>query len=615
MRGVMIVRAIDFQGVHGLTRNLVEQLRHFLDAKEGQLADSILHSITLPPGQFSPPVLASTGHQRLSQVCDTFRKRMREISDEQIQKIGWKTSAAQINQALWSYVNILKGNVRELFSQVEQAGFERWNGEFFTTVESLKELLLNRIDDLIWTIKHIDDSLYKLKSLYLKYTGSLFQRISNKFSPILDRSLISQLKSSEEYLKTQFKQFRDKYHSYQELDHQVESSMREFQVFPCWKMLDQETKEKFTKIYRLVKVWEENQKRKIFPAKEILKPIKLLTPPGKALLVFKEYLGMIKDTLFDLSRKNKQTPLNPETQKEKIEQIQQETKTLGSVIGKYRDLLLSYESQSKLKGSLGFSDWLMKQEPKKTKDLLTLMHETDLVDHLYQKFSQSLTGVAPHSTEKRRLKKEIENTLQDMEQPLSSRATLKIRIEHLLQQLEKCDEIGSSYGDMSDLISHTLNQALHIDWKHQLMNENPKFYSLYAIHKGIEGLSEDRFHLNRMHKFKQITHHLIQWVKHHDTLKHVHDVETDIHDIKESFQEFLAQIQKKEQEIGDNSEKASIEARHFSDQLLEYRFLFATFLYHIRNHGPEGKWMRDQFIFADQYFEAIQQKIDRLRKT
>lgn len=610
----MIVRAIDFQGIHGLNRALIDQLRSYLDAKEALLADTILNALILPPGYMSTPVLPSSGHLRLSQASEIFRKKVREITEEQAVDLNWRTTANQINHALWSYVEILEGNVVELFSQLDQIGFERWNLDFFSTVESLKELLFHRIDDLIWTIRHLNEGLLVFRAVcrQRKNLWLMVGRFVSWFSPVLDRSLITNLQKSNQLLTIRFKQFHLKYNSYKEIDNKIEMMMRKFQTFYAWKMLDQETKEKFTKIYRLVKVWEENRRLKIFPIKDILRAVKQLAPAGKATLVFKEYLGMLKEILFSLSRKEHDEQAI-EQEKEKIVQLKGELTTLGAIIGRYRELLLTTDPNPYLRHRLGFSEWVVGQEPRKTKDLLNLVYEVEILDGLYNKFSASLTANEPDSAQGKQLRRDIENVLHEMGQPLSSRSMIKARADHLLDLIEECDELGGKYGNISDFICSVLIKALRIDWKYQVLNENPKFYSLYAIHKGIVGAAEDRTHLSRMHKFKHIIHHLTQWVKHRDALKHTQDIEVDIHDIKEYFQEFLARIQKGEQEAGQDTERSWELAATYSQQLLEYRFLFANFIYSLRQHGSEGKWMRDQFLFADQYFETIENKIKRLR--
>ena len=56
-----------------------------------------------------------------------------------------------------------EGCAIEFFQQIDQMGFEQWNGDAIRTITYIKDELTNRMDDLIWLIQQIDQQLLAYK--------------------------------------------------------------------------------------------------------------------------------------------------------------------------------------------------------------------------------------------------------------------------------------------------------------------------------------------------------------------------------------------------------------------------------------------------------------------
>ena len=103
---------------------------------------------------------------------------------------------------------------------------------------------------------------------------------------------------------------------------------------------------------------------------------------------------------------------------------------------------------------------------------------------------------------------------------------------------------------------------------------------------------------------KKVFHQLAQWIETNDLVKHAHQVELDINDTKALLQDFLGQVQQAAQNRLAGQENKEMSANHMK-QLLDYLFLFGYF-FHSLNLSDPRRQLRRRFLFADQYFEAIE---------
>jgi hypothetical protein len=109
-----------------------------------------------------------------------------------------------------------------------------------------------------------------------------------------------------------------------------------------------------------------------------------------------------------------------------------------------------------------------------------------------------------------------------------------------------------------------------------------------------------------MNKFRSIIKKLREWVNDRDIHKHVAEIEVEMSDLQQYLQEFLAQVQRMIIESPGNPEILRKVVINTSAELLEYRYLFGTFFHFLHQNEPEGKTIRNQFLFVDQYFESVE---------
>ena len=193
-----------------------------------------------------------------------------------------------------------------------------------------------------------------------------------------------------------------------------------------------------------------------------------------------------------------------------------------------------------------------------------------------------------------------------MSQPLASRSMIHARADQLVKLLQACDELGGSAGDVSNLVGSVLIRALRFDWKYQVLAENPQFNDLVAIHLGFMRRYDDPAHERRMRKLNSMIHLIESWVKQNESFKHGQEIETDINDVKEYLQDFLASVKRSLASVQEGKADDKEVKERVSLQLLEIRNLFSKFFYFLRSYESDGKLIRNQFLFVDQYLEAVE---------
>ena len=94
------------------------------------------------------------------------------------------------------------------------------------------------------------------------------------------------------------------------------------------------------------------------------------------------------------------------------------------------------------------------------------------------------------------------------------------------------------------------------------------------------------------------------------------EIDLDIHDIKAYLQDFFAQVQRLEPEdkVVWDHERFERPLGQAAQTLLQYLYLFGHFFSHLRADHPEDRLIRKQLLFVDQYFEAIDRRIQELSK-
>lgn len=597
----------DFYGILSLDRTLVEKLRTFLNERESELCESLLEGV---PSAGRPHLRGSS--IRYSETLDILSRRIKQLKEEEVVGSDWHALASKVNAILWRYVEVLEGAILELFQQLKQMGLDKWSKDLFQTVESLNELLYHRVEDLIWTFHRLEDLVSQYRTLCDgKNSWQIFGKLRGLLFSLLDRHILLNLSNSQKYLKLHFNHFKAKFSSYQTMLINVDDQEKKFRDYPVFNSLEKESQDHFMTFYRLIKIWEENKKKAVFKREELARTIRQYTPPGKALPLFKNYLKILKAWLFKLSEEWKETK-NPSLIR-KVSACKSELITLGAVMGQFRDMVLSTDPNPYIRSRLGFTEWIVGPEPRKTKEFLELVYEVERINGFYEHLEKSLEAPPLDNVDskKRRLEREIDEVLREIGQPLASRSMIHNRVAHFFELMEGCDELGGKLGDMTHFINKTLIRALRYDWKYQILPENPKFNSLIFIHFGFIKKENDPIHERRLQLFQKMIYQIENWIRHKDAYKHLQEIETDINDFKEAFQEILTLVKRQLDNVDDSYENFKKIRNKITSQLLDYQVLFSRFFYFIHNHESDGKLIRDQFLFVDQYFEAIEQMLQQ----
>ncbi len=193
---------------------------------------------------------------------------------------------------------------------------------------------------------------------------------------------------------------------------------------------------------------------------------------------------------------------------------------------------------------------------------------------------------------------------------------MEVRSRQFVEHLQSLDELASSDPLVVENVTKFLSRALRADWKYNMLFDIPEFHLLYSIHQGILGPDSDRAHVTRMGEFRILTERLFKWIKEKKLIRHHHDVELDINDIKESLQDMLAYVQRTAKDpVLFNKENAASIIQDISKKLLEYRYLFNHFFHQLRGIESDEKLLRKQFLFVDHYFESIENRLIEMRNV
>ncbi len=622
------MKPIDFQGIANFDRALLEQLHAYLSSSEAHLAKCIIHSIHPLPGKSLPPVLPQIDRERLRtrDALQNFGKSIAIISESKEPMVApndWELTCKQINTALWDYVEILEGCVTELFQQLNQIGFEQWHKDVLNIVEQVKQSILRQMKECEWLMKRLEPLLNDYRNLCQKEAGKrgFWKFIFSIGSSLIDRSLYSYLKKSRRFLHIQSKWFTQRFEDYQKLKDKIEKSSRKFKSYHIFSELDEAAQKDFKKLYELLKLWTLNQKAKSLPPREPIRAIRSLFSLERAEWVFDHYFRHLEGALYEKSRSIKTDPADlyrdPSRCRiaaELTKGMRAEVHTLGATIECYRDFDLRTHPNPYVRNRWGFTECVVGPEPEKTRELLDLVYEVEFLDKLFEKFSESLSaGIPPDDDHRLSLQYEgLKRTLHEMGQPLSSKVVMRSRAERLLEQIEELNELGTFNERVIDCAGKVFSKAMRADWQYNVLFEMPQFHQLYRIHQGVVGEYLDSKHQSRLSTFKGIIDELQGWVKKCDTHRHVHEIEADMNDMRGYLQDFLAFVQRAASKEDLDAYDANKEISEIARQLLEYRYLFGSFFHMLHQHEPEGKLIRNQFLFVDQYFEAVESQLHEM---
>lgn len=617
---------IDFQGIVGLDYSVVDQIERYLQEKETRLAHQTLNSLpeTLAESQ-APTLPISPGvHLKLSDAVEGLTKKIRALGATAFKQAADSQDTAarvikDLNASLWEFTEVLEGCVIELFQQIKQVNLDKWHVSLAKVVHLIKEILLHRIEDLIWVVRRLEGLL----SEYRQKMGATSQGwrswVGSKPKQI-DPNILVHLNQSEQYLKSQYTAFYGYYQNYVRLNTQVEDYFERMKSYPILAIMSTEDQNLYVDIFRLLKLWELNSNPKGTLALETRRSIKHLCSIDGALDIFRVYYYELRDAFFNSSLELKTIAEQFQDKIERTQRLQTKVKDyhhelqhLVATISKYREFVLQTDTNPYVRSRWGFTERTVAPEPAKVRDLLHLIYAAEGLIAWYETFLNSLTGDPLQQERKEnQAHEEIDRLLHEMGQPLISRSMMHNRAGVLLGYISECEEIGSPHFSTIEYIQDVFSKAMRADWKYHVLHEFPVFHDLYQIHKGLQKPIKDPAHAFRVDRFHQLFEKIEEWVNREDIYSHVHEIEIDMSDMKTYLQDFLAMIQRSAR---DKSSDPFLDETidNFRQQLLDYRYIFGQFFFHIMHKNLDGQQLRNQFLFVDQYFESIENLLNDLK--
>lgn len=626
---MMTWKPIDFNGIVTFDKPLYDQLDQFLYEREGLLGECIAQAIHTEQ-EDSEGTDKYQLRVKLSEALEIFEKKVHQISLSQQSfptLTDFKKTISRINNCLWQYVETLDSCVVELFQQLNRLGLEKWHKEMAPVVNSIKILLMHRLQDLSWAIRRLETLLWQYFDSSVKdKEGMLKIKSWLPWSHLLDRHLLTDIEKSKKFLGFRHKQFTDRIIGYNKLYEKIDQNLHKFLVFRVFNTLDSNDQKKFKQVYELLRLWEYNQSAQALPKQDIINALREAQDGEKIFNVFRDYYHDLRNILYIQARLLKLGPeelwkdaVGKDLALEAITNHRMETRTLGATILRYRDFLLRTDPNPYVRSRWGFPEWIVGPEPAQCKRLLNLTYDTESLDNLYQKLQLSLEKGPSIEEDDNRLAKasqNIDHWMHGISQPLTSRTMMHSYIDHIVNQLVDLDELGSFNKKVMHFVGQVLTKILRVDWKYQVAFDIPKFKDVYRVHLGLVGHSEDRQHFNRQQKFKQIFQKIEEWAKKKTIERHSHEIEENLSDIKMYLQDFLVSIQKVVSRPKNDEEHTQVEAlqKEFEGQLLEYRYQFGQFLHNLSQFETDERFLIHQFLFVYQYFEAIQDKINEINQ-
>ena len=585
---------------------MLEQFREFLDKQEAALADALLLA-TIPAidtKHQAPLHLHGSGHFRLAQALQVMTTRIRNLHEGKTTEIEWESCVLVINQAFWSYVEVLEGAVQELFNQMDKVDLNGWSEDYFNVVTSFKELLAHRIEDLIWVFRRTEDLViaYRLICKRKKNIWMIFGRLISRFSHALDKGILENLVKSDEVLGIRYKGFGVSYNALKALIPEIQEKESRFASFPVFVNQEPELRDLIIKLYRLIALNEKNAKLKTLNQELLVNTLTNLAKPGLVCANFRRYLTAIKKQLFEycLTWQKNYDPLILKP----ILALEKELNFVGNQIGAYREILARYESRPYGQTRWPLTEWIVGKEPRKTRDLLHLLYQIDFYKKIFPALELAISknGLQDGYLVKRtQLKRQMDDVLHEMGQPLSSRNLIQVKADRLIELLDLADELGGSLGDVREMITDVMLKAMRFDAKYQVLNDYPRFHEIYAIHEGLLPELNDDAHHKRLKLFQSVIQHVEHWVRQHEVESHVKELEIDEAAIHESLQAFLGAIKQ--------DDLPAQERQRFERMLLTYRYQFSQFFHFLRSFESEGNVIRNEFAFIDRYLDAIENQL------
>ncbi len=602
----MITKLID--------NHVIEELSLYLLEKESELGKSLLQAISL------------SGAGSLSESVDSFVKGIRAISKNTLQEVSrgeWRRASQDVNSLLWEHIDLLEQVITGFFERLKAVGIEQWETPLVLVVETAYEILMHKIREMYRAIESLQRALVEYRTISLTRRGvnPIISKLKLIFQKkYLDPSMLKSLKRCEILLIQQHQQFNSRYQAYVELSSQLQEGLKKFAHYELLKKFNTDFQTDFQRLYKFLKLWGLNRKTHSLPVGETVAAIRSGFTIERVVELFDTYFRALRSTLFDRSKMLKQGALSL-FQEEKSKKLilqglngyRAELHTLGVVVEMYRDFYLSSHPDPYIRTRWGFPEWIVGTEPHETKELKGLVYKIERLDRLYAELGLSIhRGPASEETEQLPQKfREIQRIIYEMNQPLTSRPAMRSRSEKVLEKVKEMNELGSFNPEVTEYVGKVFSKVLRADWEYHVLFDFSLFHQLFAVHRGLVPDMEDENHLNRRQHFERIINKLTIWVKKREIGRI--DIDKELIVMKQYLQEFLVEAQLKLVMEPIDSVRMIMFISEVSAQLLDYRYVFGIFFNFLNQKEQEGKIVRNQCLFVDEYFDSVENCLHEMR--
>jgi hypothetical protein len=599
-----------------LEASMVSELADYLEKKETCLGRQLIGSVHLLshlPALIDQPRACLS----LPEAVELFAKKV-SFSLQDAKGIS-ASEAAQtcqlVNEALWNYLEVLESCTNEFFQQLDQIGFDQWNEPFLQNATGMKELLSAHLETLLQYVVPSSSTLsallqaYRNPSVRNKLMHKLFRR------SLLDPALNAAVKKCQKFLNFRFQLFLEKYKGYMQLKQSIEVCQQQFYSFHCFLSLELSLQSRLKQLHFLLSIWSDNLSARALSRMETVRAVRGVGSPESIADLLQAYLRAIKQAVFERSRAIKVPVDDPLEGKKAIIQsthhiladYEREIALLRHFTATYQRYIQKGQSMLSVPAS---QSWFRPAEPHLVKQLQSIMEACEQLSHLCAHFREALV---PEKNQEipASLTNEISRCLHEMGQPLASREWMRNHAKILLKKLAQLDEIAAVDSHLVSYVGSILCKALREDWKYHVLPYFPLFESIYKTHKNIIGTLSDKQHHKRLSGFHRVLSQLDEWVKYGECARRMQEIELDLGDIKNHLQSFYAELQA--MEAAEKPWTKSLSTMR--EQLLEYQFLFSSFLHQLSFDNPEVRLLRRQLLFVDQYFDAIDSKLEELFQT
>lgn len=560
-----------------LDSEMSEDIKAYLDKKRQVLKEALSLAFLLPP-EHAPMLPAPDSEINLREI------------NQKIQAGEWrgdyKLLEASIHVILNEYVEILQGMVHGLFDQLGRAGIDQWSPQLYEKVDAAKDLLLERNVEAETLIKGLNKTL---KTLHDKtQEKGWMEKIKAPFQSYIDPDLIKKTRETTQFLNSQSKDFSKQFLFLTQSYEQIAKEEQAFSNFLVLDTLEPAARDFYVRTFRLVRLFDLNRKEDKLPPKMVAKSLKHSLPAGKVNRNLHEYLHAMQDGLCQVAKTCKEH-LDASSQAV-ICFARSEIHSFKLTVEKMH--LFWKEHEGVKRGVISF---FKKHVPRRAQELSQLSKEAVELDASYKRLLNISEGGAKEDPVVVRARLQtVDNLLHDLNQPLLSNALFKKKAEELSLKLLELDELTSTSEQVIFSVRKALIALSLLDLHYHELSEMENFHKAYDIHRGMLEIPLSPSHYKRMKLYYKVINQIKHGIKAHDLNEHAKEIEHEIHDAQEALQEFFRL-----------SQNGGLQLFSMQEELLEESHLFDNFFYFLKKKDLEGRYLRQEFAFVDNYFDAI----------